>query len=141
MPITSEFPPSTSSAVDNVYDTLHPLFFPSPEDHVQPILDSFVNTHDKVLDDETIFSARARLREAGVEVDAVLRECRRLDSQAPRPASHSEDRIRLDEVKSIRLRSRLHSVCVLTYWKRILVRLSSADHAEAELNEICFISM
>ncbi|TGZ81678.1 hypothetical protein EX30DRAFT_371301 [Ascodesmis nigricans] len=111
MPLSSELPPPTSRAVNDVYDILHTLFFPSPQDHTEPILDSFVNTHDKVLGDDTVFSGRARIREAGVELDAVLRECRRLDEQRPGSPSqsNSEERISIDEVKRMRLRSRLHS--------------------------------
>lgn len=116
MPLSSDPPPSTSRAVDVVYDdVLHPLFFPPPEDYIQPILDSFVNVHDPVLDDNTVFSARARIREAGVELDALLRECRRLDQQTPdasRQAS-SEEVITLEEVRKTRLRSRLQAVCTL----------------------------
>lgn len=118
MPISQDLPPSTTRAIETVYDeVLHPLLFPPREEHIQPILDSFVNNHDPVLANDTVYTAKARIRETGVELDAVLRECRRIDGKAPagKEAAGKEGentRLTLDEVKRMRLRCRLQSVRV-----------------------------
>jgi hypothetical protein len=114
--------PQISGALQTVYSDIHPLFF--PQNFTQSLLDSFVTAHDPVLEDNTVFTAPMRLREAALECDSTLRELRRraeatTKASAPKvvdassaeaaPEESEPQRIRLDEVRKQRLRARLQS--------------------------------
>lgn len=62
-----------------------------------------------MLGNDTVYTTKARIRETGVELDAVLRECRRIDEKPVMEAA-GDGRVTLDEVKRVRLRCRLQSV-------------------------------
>lgn len=100
--------PSTSEALFDVYsNVLQTLFLPSPLDFVQPLLDSFVASQDKLLEDKTLFISAIRIREAGILVDGVIREFRRCEEYSK---SQPQDQISLNQLRKLRLRLRLQSV-------------------------------
>lgn len=114
MPITPASGPSPvpqiSGALQTVYsDVVHPLFFPPPSGFIQPLLDSFVESQDALLEDNTVFTASMRLREAAIECDGTIRELRRRDS-APKEAE--TEHLSLDAARKQRLRARLESVLI-----------------------------
>lgn len=127
MPITPASGPSPvpqiSGALQTVYsDIVHPLFFPPPSEFIQPLLDSFVESQDALLEDNTVFTASMRLREAAVECDGTIRELRRRDN-APKEAEAEAEHLSLDAVRKQRLRARLESV-LISHLKRCVSRLT-----------------
>jgi hypothetical protein len=106
MPLSGT-PPPTSAALQNVYeDIIRPLFFPPHVDFTQLLLDSFVESHDQLLGDNTVFTVPSRVMEIGVELDGVAREFRRHDATE----SDRADRLSVGTVRNLRLRSRLQHV-------------------------------
>lgn len=105
---------ATSVTMQKLYlDVFQPLFFPSPAEFAQPLLDSFVAAHDGLLDDNTLFSIPARTRETGVLIDGATRELRRREASS-RPAQRDDsDQASLGEVQRLRLRARLQTVSSL----------------------------
>jgi len=101
---------ATSVTMQKLYlDVFQPLFFPSPAEFAQPLLDSFVAAHDGLLDDNTLFSIPARTRETGVLIDGATRELRRREASS-RPAQRDDsDQASLGEVQRLRLRARLQT--------------------------------
>ncbi|KAL7267492.1 hypothetical protein RUND412_009922 [Rhizina undulata] len=111
MPQTLSAPPlpSTSDALQNLYlNLLRPTILPPPADFIQPLLDSFVETQDPLLESTTLFTASTRLREAGVAVDALHREFRRLESESGSEIKEGSP-YTLDELRKARLRCRLQA--------------------------------
>jgi len=103
MPLSGT-PPPTSAALQNMYeDIVQPLFFPPPVDFTQLLLDSFVECHDQLLEDNTVFTVPSRVMEIGVELDGVAREFRRHDATE----SDQAGRLSVGAVRKLRLRSRL----------------------------------
>ncbi|KAI5793116.1 hypothetical protein EDC01DRAFT_630114 [Geopyxis carbonaria] len=106
MPLASSVP-STSVALLDVYsNVLQTLFLPSSSDFVQPLLDTFVASQDKLIEDNTLFTSSMRIRETGVLVDGVIREFRRCEEG---PKQQPPDQISLDQLRKLRLRLRLQS--------------------------------
>ena len=99
-------PPTTSAALQNMYEDIRPLFFPPPVDFTQLLLDSFVESHDQLIEDNTVFTVPSRVMEIGVELDGVMREFRRHDATE----SDQVDRLSVGTVRKLRLRSRLQHV-------------------------------
>lgn len=89
-------------------DVFQPLFFPSPAEFTQPLLDSFVAAHDELLDDNSLFTIPARTREIGVLIDGATRELRRREASS-RPAQR-DGQASLGEVQRLRLRAKLQTV-------------------------------
>ena len=98
--------PQISGALQKVYADVHPLLFPPPQEFTQPLLDAFAAAHDPLLEDNTIFTASMRLREAAIETDSTIRTLQRQSSSKQPELPH----LTLEEVSKNRLRARLQSV-------------------------------
>lgn len=99
---------STSKYLENLYNAVfRTLFFPPSADFTQPLLEAFMELHDQLLDDSTLYTAPTRFREIGVEIDWVFREFQRLESLTPQRGTRDEERLELNEIRKSRLRSKL----------------------------------
>ncbi|KAG0644781.1 hypothetical protein HOY80DRAFT_390353 [Tuber brumale] len=111
-------PPSATPPIQSLYPTLiRPIIAP---DFYQPLLADAITYLDPLIEDTTIFTAPQRIREIGVEVDAIVRSLRRANTgggvNSDDPAAIQEGRKLLEQVRSGRLRSRLgnQSYCAST---------------------------
>jgi hypothetical protein len=105
-------PPATSVTMQHLYsDVFRPLFFLAPSDFTQPLLDSFVASHDELLENNSLFTIPTRLRETGLEIDGAIREFRRRETPtSTAELKEDEDKASLAELRKLRLRSRMQSV-------------------------------
>ncbi|KAI5790894.1 hypothetical protein FPQ18DRAFT_306132 [Pyronema domesticum] len=104
-------PPSTSVIMQNMYlDLFQPVFFPSPSEFSQPILDSFVAAQDELLEDNSLSTIAARTREISVDLDGAIREFRRNEAATmSTPEESTMDTASLSEVRKLRLRARMQT--------------------------------
>lgn len=72
----------------------------------QPLLDSFVEHHDPLLESDTIFTLAGRLREVGVEVERIAREWGRREEMTAGGGSDGT----LADIRKAKLRCRLQNV-------------------------------
>ncbi|KAI5853909.1 hypothetical protein BZA05DRAFT_272352 [Tricharina praecox] len=111
--INSSQPPATSVTMQHLYPgVFRPLFFPAPAEFTQPLLDGFVDAHDELLEENSLFTHSTRSREIGVDVDGTIREFRRREAVAATAQGEEGgdgDRTSLAEVRKLRLRSRMHT--------------------------------
>lgn len=113
-------PPSTSVTLQHLYsDVFRPVFFPAPADFIQPLLDSFVASQDQLLEDNKLFTIPTRTREIGIEIDGAIREFRRREAVESASVDKPEDMVLLDEVRKLRLRSRMQTVLLPASWTRL----------------------
>jgi len=110
--INTSQPPATAVTMQHLYaDVFRPLFFPAPVEFTQPLLEGFVDAHDELLENNSLFTHSTRSREIGVEVDGTIRDLRRREATtAGENPTQDGDRTSLSEVRKLRLRSRMQSV-------------------------------
>jgi hypothetical protein len=109
MPILNDALFVTPETMENIYNVFRALFFPPPLKFTQPMLDSFASTHDQLFEDATLFTTPARLGEIGVDIDWVVRELQRQEESISLEKS-GDSHLALDDVRKIRLRSKLKTV-------------------------------
>lgn len=103
--------PRISNTIQSVYPDVVRPFFPPRREFMDPLLDEFVAAQDPLMENNTVFTAGLRLREAGVQCESTIRELRRRPEATRDSAPEPEpERLSADEVRKARLRGRLQSV-------------------------------
>ena len=104
--------PKTSPIILDAYNTLNSFILPPPSTFPYPLIESFAAAHDPLTEEhgQRIFTASMALREAGVQVERIIRDLSKVDEGEKAEDEGSSRILSLSEVKRSRLRAKLQSV-------------------------------
>jgi len=72
---------NTSSSLNEVLESLLPVFMPAPATFTTPMLEKFAANHDELMENESIFTDRADVNGIRIDLDGIERTLSRQEVQ------------------------------------------------------------
>jgi len=107
---------NTSSSLNEVLESLLPIFVPTPATFTTPMMEKFAANHDDLMENETIFTDRADVNGIRVDLEGIERTLSRQEAQQKTLVESEHENVTpspqdiLRDVRQVRLRRSLREV-------------------------------